>query len=337
MRLRLAHTMTSRFPIAPEKVAATLASLLEAQGQRDLAVIVRAAKASVEETGYDNWSGGTYFHTLHLELPVAAYAKVEPSLRDIEQSIAAKLETALRITGSDVLREVMITPAFDDASANAAPAMPENEIARLWGIGGCRLFLSHISAHKAAVADLKRELRIYGVAAFVAHEDIEPSLEWQAEIELALRSMHAMAALLTAGFHASNWTDQEVGVAFGRGVLVIPVRLPENPYGFIAKNQGLRGDLSRPATLASSIVDILLKRDRTAEPMREGLVVAVETAASFVSAKAVTAKIEAVHGLTTEQLERIEAAITSNRQVGGSYGIPARLRAFVARSRTGLV
>jgi len=325
--------MTNRFPIAPAKVAATLASLLEAQGQRDLAVIVRAARASVEETGYDNWNGGTYFHTLHLELPVAAYAKVEPNLRDIEQSIAAKLETALRITGSDVLREVMITPAFDDASADATPAVPENEIVRLWGIGGFHLFLSHISAHKAAVADLKRELRPYGVAAFVAHEDIEPSLDWQAEIELALRSMHAMAALLTPGFHASSWTDQEVGVAFGRGVLVVPVRLPENPYGFIAKSQGLRGDLSRPATLASSIVDILLKRDRTAEPMREGLVVAVETAASFAHARTVTAKIETVRGLTAQQLERIEAAIASNGQVSGSSGVPARLRALAAGSR----
>jgi hypothetical protein len=324
--------MTNRFPIEAEKVAATLASLLEAQGQRDLADIVRAARASVEETGYDNWNGGTYFHTLHLELPVAAYAKVEPTLRDIEQSIAAKLETALRITGSDLLREVMITPAFDDASAGAVAAVPGDDIARLWGVGGCRLFLSHISAHKAAVADLKRELRVYGVAAFVAHEDIEPSLEWQAEIELALRSMHAMAALLTPGFHASSWTDQEIGVAFGRAVLVIPVRLPENPYGFIAKNQGLRGDLSQPATLASAMVDILLKRDRTAEPTREGLVVGVETAVSFAQAKMVTAKIETVHGLTTEQLERLEVAIGSNGQVGGSHGIPARLRALVARS-----
>ncbi len=104
---------------------------------------------------------------------------------------------------------------------------------RLWEAGMLRLFVSHISSHKVEIAALKGDLRRYGVDSFVAHEDIEPSLEWQAEIEEALRSMHAMSAILTDDFHDSKWTDQEVGIALGLGVLIVPVRAPDVPYGFM--------------------------------------------------------------------------------------------------------
>ena len=324
--------MTGRFPIAPEKVAATLRALVDAQGLHELAEVLRTASASVEGTAYDNWNGGTYSYALHLELPVAQYAKIEPSLNKVEREIADKLKNALRTTGNDVLTEVVITPAFEEPGSDAPASVPEEQAARLWELGTLRLFLSHVAAHKEAVSELRRALRMYGVSGFVAHEDIEPTLEWQSEIELALRSMHAMAVLLTPEFHESKWTDQETGVAVGRGVLVVPVRLPLDPYGFIAKHQGLRGDLSKPALLASALVDILGKRERTADTMREALVVALESSPSFVASKAVTAKIEATSGFTRDQLTRIEASIQANSQVRDSFGVPEKLKRVVAKA-----
>ena len=53
--------------------------------------------------------------------------------------------------------------------------------------------------------------------------------------------MDALAAILTPGFNESKWTDQEVGVAVGRGSLIIPIRKGMNPYGFIGKYQGMQG------------------------------------------------------------------------------------------------
>ncbi len=73
----------------------------------------------------------------------------------------------------------------------------ENEIARSWSEGMFRLFLSHLAQHKVGVSKLKLELKQLGIEAFVAHEDIEPRLEWRDEIEVSLRSMHALAALIT--------------------------------------------------------------------------------------------------------------------------------------------
>ena len=52
--------------------------------------------------------------------------------------------------------------------------------------------------------------------------------------------MDGFAALMTKNFHDSNWTDQEIGFALGRGVMVIAVNLGRNPYGFIGDMQALK-------------------------------------------------------------------------------------------------
>jgi hypothetical protein len=325
--------MADGFPIPAARVAAVIASVLDAQGDNHLAEVVRSASASIEETDYDNWNGGTYFHTLVLELPVADYARIEPALTSHEEKIAEKLRTALRGTGNMVLNSVMFKPAFEEEPALRTSRTSGDDEARIWGGAGFRLFLSHVSAHKVAVSSLKQHLARYGVRAFVAHEDIEPSLEWQTEIELALQTMHAMAALITPDFHSSNWTDQEIGIAVGRGLLVLPVRLPENPYGFIAKNQGLRGKLEDPAGLATNIVSILLRRLRTRESMCESLVVALEHANSFAMSRTVTDMLEEGTGFTLNQVDRLDAAILANNQVSDSFGVPERLRRLVAQVR----
>lgn len=65
---------------------------------------------------------------------------------------------------------------------------------RIWGEGGFRVFLSHKKEIKSETADLKKRLEFYGMSCFVAHEDIEPTLEWQDEIENALSSMDVLVA-----------------------------------------------------------------------------------------------------------------------------------------------
>jgi hypothetical protein len=91
-----------------------------------------------------------------------------------------------------------------------------------------RLFLSHkaeAKSHKAEakreVARLKKALRVLGVSAFVAHEDIDPTEAWQDVIEDALLTMDGFVAVMTKDFHDSEWTDQEVGFALARGVPTI--------------------------------------------------------------------------------------------------------------------
>lgn len=127
-----------------------------------------------------------------------------------------------------------------------------------WEDNSARVFLSHLAANKAETTQLKEQLEQYGISAFVAHEDIEPTKEWQTEIESALASMDALVALLAPGFKESNWCDQEVGVAIGRQLPIISVRQGLDPYGFIGKYQAVQGAGKTPSQLAKEIFELFL-------------------------------------------------------------------------------
>ncbi len=326
-----------KFHLSTETVVATLVELFRAQGNRVACDVLENGNARIEETGYDNWDGGQYLYTLFLELPMKVFAQVESDVLKMEKLIAGKFTKVLPHNDNQWLREVAIRPVLEDPARSLAPKVAPVDVERLWTPGMLRLFLSHVSKHKVAVSKLKWQLRKYGIASFVAHEDIEPSQEWQNEIELALRSMHAFVALLTPDFHQSKWTDQEVGVALGKGTLVIPVRLGLDPYGFIGKVQGLPGNLYDPVSLASSIVDLLLKHKTTADKMQDALIVGLEKAASFDAAKVATKKIAALRHIPTAQLNRMQAAVKNNDQVAASFGAPERIQQIVQRFKPPVV
>ncbi len=157
--------------------------------------------------------------------------------------------------------------------------------------------------------------------AFVAHEDIEPSLEWQREIEIALRSMHALVALITSDFHASEWTDQEVGWAFGRSLPVIPAFLGVDPYGFVGKLQGVSGSLDKTYDLAYSIIDALLINHQTHGEMRRALVSAFAEATSYSMAIAISKHVVKVTDFTEEEKDALKKACKENSQVAGAFGV----------------
>lgn len=108
------------------------------------------------------------------------------------------------------------------------------------------------------------DLKKYGIACFVAHKDIEPTKEWQNEIETALFSMDALAAILAKGFGRSNWTDHEVGFALGREKLVLPIMYGRNPYGLLSKYQGLRAEGKSLNEVSQIVFQALIKNRMTA-------------------------------------------------------------------------
>lgn len=314
------------FPVPAERVVATLAELFRLQQKPDLAQLLASAEAVLEPTGSDF---GVDFYALSLEVDLPLFATVEPRLGDVETAIQNKIRTTIRYP-SDSITQVVIRPALVNAMATTrARAVDEDQAERVWGPQPARIFLSHVAAHKIAVSGLKRSLGTFGLSAFVAHEDIEPTLDWHAEIDLALRSMHAMVALLTPDFHGSSWTDQEVGAAFARGLPVVPVKLGCDPYGFLGKYQALPGDLEKPDELAAAITGTLQKKPIVGDLVREGVVQGLESASSYANAKLVTSCIERAEGFSEEQLARMEAAIRDNDQVLSATRVPERLRRYL--------
>lgn len=304
-------------------VVTGIADLFRHQSRPEIANLLERARAEFEETNYDNWNGGTTDWALRLHVPLSLFAEVEPRLSEIEKEIGAKLTYWDRQHPNDNFGEVTIVPIT--ARSSGEQVIPsEVETRRVWTEQRFRLFLSHVSKHKVAVSELKNELMIRGVSAFVAHVDIEPSLEWRDEIELGLRSMHALAALMTDDFHSSNWTDQEIGWALGRGVPVFPVRLGSDPYGFAGKIQGISGTLAQPAALAMTIVDTLLRNQQSHSEMRRSIAAALAGSSSYVMTHALRKFIKKINDFTDTEKDLMRNACSQNPNVvGAHYAVPA--------------
>lgn len=183
---------------------------------------------------------------------------------------------------------------------------------RFWEPGHFRLFLSHLSAFKRKTGALQRALRPFGISSFVAHVDIEPTREWQSEIESALFSMDALVAVLMTGLKESNWTDQEVGVAIGRGILVIPVIKDLDPYGFIGKYQGLNARGMTVGAVARGIFDIIVTSEKTRAKMLSALIDTAVLAESSDEALEKLQILKSVKNIPAAYLQRFRDAAPGN-------------------------
>jgi TIR domain-containing protein len=199
-----------------------------------------------------------------------------------------------------------------------------------WRKDMLRLFISHLAAHKVFAAELQEALLKYGISGFVAHNDIEPTSEWQAQIEVALTTCEALLALLHDKFHASNWTDQEIGFAMGRRVPAFAVRFGETPYGFIGRFQAFNGNGKTASALAREIFDSLRKNEQTQRRMSEVLVALFEQSGSFAQAKERIGFLEELEVWAPSFSARVRAA-AANGQILSSWGVPGRVEALAKK------
>lgn len=190
-----------------------------------------------------------------------------------------------------------------------------------------RLFISHKDDNKKFANELKKALEVFGISSFVAHEDIEPSTEWQNEIEKALFSMDSLLALLSTGFAASVWTNQEVGVAFGRGIFILSVKAGEDPKGFVGKFQALRPKNNSINDLATQIAEQLMKNPRTSEKMNSTYIHALSKCESFDMTTQWSTLLPFIDVLSNEQATDLVKIYNSNSQAydcfslnGSQYG-----------------
>lgn len=194
-----------------------------------------------------------------------------------------------------------------------------------------RLFISHLSAERVLAAEIQEALLPFGISAFVSHNDIEPTLEWQTQIETALSTADSLVALLHPSFHQSNWTDQEIGFAMGRGLPVFAVHYGQTPYGFIGRFQAFAGADKTPEALAREIFDAYRKNKQTQKRMGEVLLNLFEDSGSFATAKVRIGYLEQLQAWDASFVPRLEASAQSNSQISGSWGVPERVHALAKK------
>lgn len=240
-----------------------------------------------------------------------------------ESYVLGMIETV----ASEVLMELARHLGYDDSPRVHRPSP------RFWSDGQFRLFVSHLAVFKQDAGLLRDELERYGVASFVAHTDIEPTSEWQNDIELALATADAMVALLHPNFHQSNWTDQEIGHAMGRDLLVVAVRLGQDPYGFIGRFQAVSGIGRSAKLLAKDLAEILVRHKKSGQRMTEALVARVETASAFVDTLSAVPVLQQSPWGSPELAARCEVAVLNNSQVSGAWGMSAAIAEMVDKWR----
>ncbi len=189
-----------------------------------------------------------------------------------------------------------------------------------------RLFVSHLASKRKYTAQLQEALEKYGISSFVAHSDIEPTLEWQTQIETALATADTLVALLHPEFHESNWTDQEIGFAMGRGLPVFAIRLGRDPYGFIGRFQAFTGGTKTAEVLAKELFDAYRKNKQTQKRMADVLVTLFEESYSFAVAKDRIGYLEEMDTWEPSFVGRIQEALENNTQIEGSWGVPDRVK-----------
>lgn len=149
---------------------------------------------------------------------------------------------------------------------------------KYWINNHFRVFISHHHSTKVSAHHLRDELLRYGISSFVAHDDIKVSAEWRDEILKSLVSMDALVAILNKEFKESTWTDQEVGAAVCRDVLVIPINKGIMPYGFLEALQTLNSSSMSVAQVAEKVFDTICENPRTAPKMIDCLVKTIPSA-----------------------------------------------------------
>jgi len=185
--------------------------------------------------------------------------------------------------------------------------------ATFWKAGHFKLFLSHLASFKSNTARLQQALKKYAITSFVAHEDIEPSKEWQIEIESALHTMDAMAVILMTGFKESNWCDQEVGFAVGKDVLIIPIRKGIDPYGFIGKYQGIQAMNKNIGEVADEVFQTIVKSPKTRGKILNSLSNAISQSTEIEDATDKVLLLQSAKNIPKEILNNIKESVAENK------------------------
>ncbi|SRR6266487_2747801 len=141
---------------------------------------------------------------------------------------------------------------------------------------------------------------------------------------------------MTPDFHQSLWTDQEVGFCVGRAVLIIPIKMGLDPYGFIGKYQAVQGAGKTPIALAEEVADILVTHSLTASRLARPTVIRFASSYSFDNARKNFARLQKIpaDAWTPELVERAREAVPENNQlseciVPGRTPLPDALTALL--------
>jgi hypothetical protein len=103
-------------------------------------------------------------------------------------------------------------------------------------------FISYSTKNKIIAGKIKLAFEDLRIDSFMAHEDIQPSQEWQKTILEHLAMCSIFVPVISEEFMESEWTQQEAGMVMNNpGIIILPICISIcNPPGFLARYQALK-------------------------------------------------------------------------------------------------
>lgn len=286
------------------RILPTVKDLLLCQGHKTESEILSLNSVTYEED-YSDYEND--YDSVIIDVQTDKYVSFQKSqtIEEIENIILSAFKEATK--GERWLHSVTVRP-----NSNVQATLFESGTYQGWRNGYFRMFISHITSRKKQASNLKNALEELGITSFVAHEDINPTKEWQKEIQKALNSMDCMSAMLYDGFHQSNWCDQEVGIALGRNVMVLPLLPDGDPYGFLGEFQGVKIKGMYPDALAKKIFNILCDNANTRSKYLSCLTNLLLSSSSKNDALKWLSLIEDISNLDMEFWKNIQSHVNDN-------------------------
>lgn len=191
----------------------------------------------------------------------------------------------------------------------------------------CDIFVSHSHQDYDQVKLLVDALKGYGFSVFLAHRDIRPSAEWEEEILRTLNGATVFVAYITPEFKASNWCDQETGIAVSKDQKIIPIIVSSRlvPYGFVGKYQGIRLPVEEKYArnhinsvadkLSVSVMETLFNDIRTKDMAKNRIFNQIKHITSYHQTDLMFSVLEKVGPFTDDENKIILNAYDTNRQI----------------------
>ena len=201
---------------------------------------------------------------------------------------------------------------------------------------GIKVFLSYSSLDKDLARDVKRQLERFGMSVFLAHEDVEPSLEWQDVILEELNACDVFMPILTDDFNSSHWTDQESGIAFQREAIILSLKVSVDPHGFIKRYQALPMNAKNIETTCKRVLHILSRNPIAGEAAKDGFIAAFGESSSWSSAATNATILVSLEPFGQQQVVRIVRLMTENDEIYNSFRACYVLKPFVLRHKSEL-
>jgi TIR domain-containing protein len=182
------------------------------------------------------------------------------------------------------------------------------------------IFLSHANKDKKIAKKLADELNKYGLKIFVAHENIEVGAKWESILFNKIKECDLFVALISENFHNAQYTDHEVGIAYGLNKLIFPIRVDDTiPYGFMSKFQAKKISIEMEKDEITKLFFTMVSKSDKGTEMINKLIEEFEDSKSFDRANYNASILSQYSEFSSEQINRIAYAFLHNDQINGGF------------------